>query len=313
MPPQRLVILGGTGFVGHHLLPRLAADGHQLCVLSRNRERHRDIAVMAHTRVVSTHVYDRRALAAQLQGADAVINLVGILNQGGGQSFQRAHVELTRTLIAAAGDAGVVRLHQMSSLKAGEGRSGYLRSRGEALQLVRDSGLAWTVYQPSTIFGPGDGLVSRFATLLKQAPLLPLPRPQARMAPVYVGDVVEAIARCVNDPHASLGRCFELYGPDTLALIDIVRMIRDAAGLHRPVIGVPDALGALQARIAGLLPGKPFSYDNFLSLLTDSVGSEDGLAALGIVPHRFAPMLPRLLGGDERQQRLDHYRADHPH
>jgi uncharacterized protein YbjT (DUF2867 family) len=310
---QRIVVLGGTGFIGGHLLPRLAEDGHELWVLTRNREKHRELTVTPHTRLISVDVYDRKALTRHMRGANAVINLVGILNESHPQTFQRVHVELTRTVIAAAADAGIVRLHQMSSLKAGQGRSGYLRSRGKAEALVEQSGMAWTIYQPSTVFGPGDGLVSRFAGLLRLTPVLPLPRPQAKMAPVYVGDVVEAFARSIANPQLSLGRRFQLFGPDTLTLIDIVRMIRDAAGLHRGVIGMSDALGVIQAMLAGLLPGKPFTLDNFRSLLTDSIGSDSGLAALGIHPHALTPMLPHLLQRPEHQRRLDHARAEHSH
>lgn len=310
MRRQHLVILGGTGFVGHHLVPRLAADGHRITLLSRNRERHRDLGTVPGVTVRSAAVHQRLALVEFFRDADAVMNLVGILNEHGVESFRRAHVELTRTVIAACHEAGVERLHQMSALKAGQGLSDYLKTRGEAESLVKQSDLQWTLYQPSVIFGPGDGLVSRFAGLLRISPVLPLARPRSRMAPVYVGDVAEAIARCVADPRISAGRTFELYGPDTFTLEQVVRHIRDAAGLRRAVLGLPDALGRMQAQVAGLLPGKPFSLDNFKSLRTDSVGRIDGLTALGIVPHRFVPMLPALLRGSSRQAQLDRLRRD---
>ncbi|MDE2178221.1 MAG: complex I NDUFA9 subunit family protein [Xanthomonadaceae bacterium] len=306
--PQRLLILGGTGFVGSHLVPRLAADGHALTLLSRNRERHRELAVLPQVRIRNADPHDRAALIAHLRDADAVINLVGILNETGGARFRRAHVELTATLVAACREAGVGRLHQMSSLRAGEGRSQYLTTRGEAEAVVRASGLAWTIYRPSVIFGPGDGLVSRFAALLRLAPVLPLARPQARLAPVAVQDVVAAIVRGVGDP-ATAGRSFELYGPETLTLIAIVRAIRDAMGLHRLILPLPDTLGRVQARLGEFIPGKPISRDNFLSLLLDSVGREDGLAALGIRAHPFRPALPALLHDRGRQARYDAARA----
>ncbi|MCE5233162.1 MAG: complex I NDUFA9 subunit family protein [Mizugakiibacter sp.] len=309
MPALRLLVLGGTGFVGSHLLPRLAADGHAITVLSRNREQHLELTVLPQVRVVSADVYDRAALARHLGKADVALNLVGILNETRGQSFRRVHVELTHTLVDACRQMGVPRLVQMSALKAGQGESKYLRTRGEAETEVKQSGLAWTLLQSAVIFGHGDGLVTRFAGLLRIAPVLPLARPHAKMAPVYVGDVVEAIARCVAAPRETAGRTFELYGPDVLTLGEIVRLIRDAMGVRRAVLGLPDALGRLQAAVAGCLPGKPFSLDNFRSLLTDSVGSVDGLAALGIAPHRFAPMLPALLHDRGRQARIEAARA----
>jgi NADH dehydrogenase len=304
MAAQQLVILGGTGFVGSHLLPRLVADGHRIVLLSRNREQHRELGVLPGVSVRSADVYDDDALRRYLVGADAVLNLVGILNPRGQHTFQRAHVELTRRLIAACHASGVTRLHQMSSLKAGQGLSRYLKTRGEAEALVKASALDWTIYQPSVIFGAGDGLVSRFATLLRRMPMLPLARAQARMAPTFVGDVAEAIARCVGSDKLGQRRSFELYGPEVLTLGEIVRKIRAAAGVRTPIIALPDSLGQLQAQFAELLPGKPFSLDNFRSLRTDSVGKVDGYASLGIVPQPFSPWLPVLLHEPPRQRRL---------
>jgi len=309
MKPQRLVILGGTGFVGGSLVPRLAADGHSLLLLSRNRETRRHSAVGRNVTVASADIHDGAALRRHIAGADAVINLVGILNEGGRETFQRVYVDLTRTLVEACRDTGVHRLHQMSSLKAGQGLSRYLRTRGEAEAIVRASTLDWTIYQPSTIFGPNDGLVSRFDSLLRFVPVMPLPRPRAKMAPVHVADVAEAIARAVNQPAVSVLRTFELYGPETLSLIDIVRAIRDTRGRRRAILGMPDSLGRLQAQFAQFVPGKPFTPDNFLSLRTDSVGKVDGLAQLGISPQSFSAWLPRLLGQSVRQRRLDESRS----
>lgn len=309
MAAQQLVILGGTGFVGSHLVPRLAADGHRIVLLSRNREQHRALGVLPQVTIRSADVYDDEVLRGAFAGADAVINLIGILNSHGRHTFQRAHVELTRRVIAACHASGVGRLHQMSSLKAGQGLSQYLKTRGEAETLVKASSLVWTIYQPSVIFGEGDGLVSRFASLLRWMPLLPLARAQARMAPTYVGDVAEAIARCVDSHKLGQRSSLELYGPEVLTLGEIVRQIRDAAGLRTPVLSLPDSLGRLQAQVAGLLPGKPFSPDNFRSLRTDSVGKTDGYAALGIVPQPFTPWLAPLLHGSALQRRLDQART----
>lgn len=305
MTARRIVILGGTGFVGGHVINRLARDGHQLTVLTRNREKHRPLGVIPGVTLRSANVHDPAHLRAAFAGADAVLNLVGILNNHGQETFQRVHVTLTRHVIEACVHAGVTRLHQMSSLKAGQGLSQYLKSRGEAEALVRQSGLDWTLYQPSVIFGTGDGLVSRFAKLLKTMPVLPLARAGARMAPTWVGDVAEAIARCAANDAGALKRSFELYGPQTLTLSEIVIAIRDAAGLRARIVALPDSLGRLQAQFAELLPGKPFSLDNFRSLRTDSVGKVSGYAALGIVPQPFTPWIRQLLEGLPRQRRLD--------
>lgn len=303
MSAPRIVVLGGTGFVGQRLVAALAARGCSVIVPSRNRDRQRELFVLPTVRVVNANPYHAESLRTLLAGADAVINLVGILNERGrdGSGFRRAHVELTETLIAACRDAGVTRLLQMSSLNAGRGESHYLRSRGLAEERVRGSGLRWTIFQPSVIFGPGDGLFDRFASLLRLTPLLPLARAQARMAPVYVGDVTRAFLRALDDP-STHGQTYELYGPDTLSLAEIVRCTARGMGLRRLVLPLPDALARLQAAIFDFVPGKPFSTDNYLSLRLDSVGGIDGLYRLGIDKTPIAAIVPRQLGGNARRR-----------
>ncbi|HXD37572.1 MAG TPA: complex I NDUFA9 subunit family protein [Rhodanobacter sp.] len=309
MTAQRLVVLGGTGFVGRHLVPRLAADGHRIVLLSRNREQHRELGVLPGVQVRTADVHDPAVLQRELAGADAAINLVGILNPRGIHSFEHVHVSLVEKVIEACCINGVTRLHQMSALKAGQGLSFYLKSRGQTEARVRQSGLDWTLYQPSVMFGEGDGLVSRFARLLRQLPVLPLARAKSRLAPTWVGDVATAIARCVQNPALGRQRCFELYGPDVFSLGEIVQLIRTASGRRTPILELPDGLGRLQAQLAEMLPGKPFSLDNFRSLRTDSVGRNDGYAMLGITPQAFAPWVPRLLAASARQRRLSAARS----
>jgi uncharacterized protein YbjT (DUF2867 family) len=311
MIPLKLVLLGGTGFVGRALANRLCADGHTVVVLSRNLARHPVRLLPPGAELRECNVHDPAMLRAAFAGADGVVNLVGILNEAGddGRGFHRVHVELTRTVIAACEQAGVRRLLQMSALNAGRGHSHYLASRGEAEALVKASTLAWTIFQSSVIFGPGDGLFARFGSLLRIAPVLPLARAQCRFAPVYLGDVVEAIARALADP-ASVGQTYELFGPEVFTLADIVRMTARQLGLRRFVLPLPDVLGRLQAFAFDFIPGKPFSSDNFRSLLTDSIGGVDGLHRLGIEPTPVSAVLPEILGdADARQVRLDRYRA----
>lgn len=303
MKPQQIVILGGTGFVGRHLVPRLQRDGHSITVLSRNRERRRELGTLPRVRVVNADVHDHATLARRLEGADAAINLVGILNEprDDGRGFHKVYVELTQSLIAACTEAKVPRLLQMSSLRAGEGESFYLKSRGEAEARVRASALAWTIFRPSVIFGDGDGLFFRFADLLGLMPVLPLARAHATFAPVYVGDVAEAFARALVHS-ATAGHIYELYGPRTIELGELVRWTARLLGKRRLVLPLPDALGALQARVGEWLPGKPISRDNFRSLKLDSVGTRDGLAALGIVATPMEAVVPDLLGAARAQR-----------
>ena len=311
MTPLKIVVLGGTGFIGRHLVARLAADGHAVTLLSRNLGPHYDRLLPPGVTLREVDVYDPDVLRAAFTGANAVVNLVGILNEKGdnGRGFRRAHVELTKLVIAAMQLAGVRRLLQMSSLNAGRGRSHYLKSRGEAEAAVKASGLDWTIFEPSVVFGPGDGLFCRFAALLRIAPVMPLARAKAKFAPVYVGDVVEAFVRALGN-RRSIGEVYELYGPEVYTMAEIVKMTAKARELTRFVLPLPDLLGRLQGFVFDFVPGKPFSSDNFRSLATDSVGGIDGLHRLGIEATRVGAVLPGLLGHhDDKQSRYARYRA----
>ncbi len=310
--PLEIVILGATGFVGRALVRRLQQDGHSITVLSRNLNAHLLRLLPPTVKQINTDVYDLEKLQHAIKGADAVINLVGILNEKGdnGRGFHHAHVELTQTLIQACKNMGVHRLLQMSSLNAGRGESYYLKSRGEAEQAVKQSGLSWTIFEPSVIFGLGDGLFTRFGQLLKLAPVMPLARADAKFAPVYIGDVVQAFRQALGDKK-TIGEVYELYGDEVFTLKEIVRMSARQLGLKTVIVPLPDLLGRLQAMIFDFVPGKPFSSDNFRSLLTDSVGGVDGLYRLNIRPTRVQEILPDILGhGNDRQARYDRNRAD---
>jgi len=313
MTAMKIIVLGGTGFVGRLLVKRLAREGHQVTLLSRNLGSHPDRLLPPDVLLREMDVYDPDALRREFVGADAVINLVGILNEHGdnGRGFRRAHVDLTKLVIAACQLAGVRRLLQMSSLNAGRGSSYYLKSRGEAEVAVKASGLDWTIFEPSVIFGVGDGLFTRFGALLKSLPVLPLACADTKFAPVHVGDVVEAFVRCLRD-RRSIGEVYELYGAEVFTLRQTVQMSARQLGLKRVIVPLPDFLGRLQGLVCDFVPGKPFSSDNFRSLQTDSVGGIDGLHRLGIVPARVSQVLPDILGhSDDRQKQLARYRAQH--
>lgn len=311
---MRILILGGSGFVGGHLARRLSQDGHKLTIATRYAPGCRNLAVVPGVTIRQFDPYDGDELARQMDGHDAAINLVGILNErvaGGGKGFRRAHVELVETLINACVRTGTRRLIQMSALNAGQGESHYLKTRGEAENMVdevfRQGTLDTTVMRPSTIFGPDDSFLNRFASLLKIAPVLPLARPRARFAPVYVGDVGEAFAR-VLERRESFGRTHELCGGEEWALINLVRWLRDQLGLKRAVVGLPDALGRMQGLAFDMVPGKPFSSDNYKSLLLDSVCVENAFGELGIEPWGMSDLAPTWLGDRTRQRRYQRYR-----
>lgn len=313
MKHQRILILGGTGFVGTHLGARLDRMGREVTVLTRHDRRRHDLWVLPQVRVVVTDPYDEDKLVHEMAGHDAVINLVGILNEKGrdGSGFRRAHVEFTETVIRACRRAGVRRLLQMSALGAGKGRSHYLRTRGEAERAVNAAGrkdLRTTVFRPSVIFGPEDSFFLRFAFLLRLLPVMPLACPEAKLAPVFVGNVTEAICRAL-DARDAFGRTYELCGPRTYTLRELVRYAKEQKGVRCLIWGLPDWLSRLQGRVFDFVPGKPFSTDNYLSLQTDNVCSEDGLKQLGIQPLAVEAIVPGYLGRNSRQHRLAGYQS----
>jgi uncharacterized protein YbjT (DUF2867 family) len=310
---MKVFILGGSGFVGGHLARRLSAAGHDITIATRYGPGARDLLVVPRTRVIQCNPYDLNSLTQALDGHDVAINLVGILNERGfsGKGFRRAHVELVEKLLISCEAARVPRLLHMSSLNAGRGESHYLQTRGEAERLIGQAcsagHLQATIFRPSTIFGPDDSFLNRFATLLRLAPVLPLARPGARFAPVFVGDVVEAFLRVLEKPDER-EPVYELCGAEVWALKDLVIWLRQLLGLRRLVIGLPDPLGRLQGLAFDFVPGKPFSSDNFKSLKLDSVCAENGLSALGIDPWGMSQLAPTWLGNGTRQHRYQAYR-----
>ncbi len=229
----------------------------------------------------------------------------------GGKDFERAHVTLTDTVIAAMRKAGVKRLLQMSSLRAGEGDSHYLRTRGQAEARVKSSGLDWTLFQPSVIFGPGDGLFCRFAPALKLLPVLPLARADARFQPVYVKEVAQAFVLALANAQ-TIGKTYPLVGPKTYTLGELVKYTAKVLGVSRLVLPLPNVIGRLQGLAFDVLPAalKPFSSDNFKSLAIDSVSERNGLTELGIRPTPLELVVPEYICTSEHQRQLDAYRAD---
>ncbi len=292
---RSIVILGGSGFVGRALASRWLAQSDRVRVLSRSASTRARLPAHAEHRVGD--VYDPAFLRDAFEGVDAVVNLVGILNERGddGSGFRKVYVELAQTMLDAMQASNVHRLLQMSALHAGDGESHYLEARGEAEALVRASNLDWTLFRPSVIAGPGDGLFCRFAQLLRYAPGLPLGGADARFQPVWVGDVADAFVHALDDD-ATVGRSYDLVGPEVMTLGDIVRLTVQTKGWTRIVLPLPKALGRIQAEVGEYLPGKPISRDNWRSLQRDSTSDDNGLPKLGIAPTDVRAKLPEILG-----------------
>jgi len=299
LPRLSVFVMGGTGFIGKHLTARLVRAGHDVTVLTRSRASHRDMLVLPTLRLIEGDPYDVATLSRVLTACDAVVNLVGIANESrrGRSSFHRSHVELTRQLVGACQDTGTARLVQLSALKADPaGPSEFLRTKGEADEIVRNSGLDWTILQPSVVFGPQDKLINQLASLLVRLPVIPLPRANARLAPVFVGDVAEAALRVMRG-RSSIGKTFELCGPRVFSMREIVRLAAQAAGRRRWIVPLSSSSSMLMSRVLELFPGKPFSVDNYQTLSVHSIcaSGAPGLRDLGIEPSAFEPSIKRQL------------------
>ena len=271
--------------------------------------------VLPGVELVNADVHDLQTLRRLFRDCDAVINLVGILHERprNGSGFRKVHVELVETALEACLDRGVGRFIQMSALKANaeHGPSHYLRSKGAAERIIKNlagEGIKFTIFQPSAIFGPDDSFTNLFAGLLRLFPVLPLVKPDARLAPVFVGDVAEAICTAVDDP-ATAGNTYQLCGPEIFSLREIVGEIAKALGRRRVIIGLPDSVARVQAWLMDyVVPGRILSVDSFKSLAVASVCTENGLAALGIQAASMRVMLPTYLGAEDHQRELSSYR-----
>lgn len=299
---KRICVLGGGGFVGRSIVARLSKQHCNVRVLTRRRDRHRDLLVLPGVDVIEADIHHTPALEHYFRDCDAVINLVGILNEkrDDGVGFRQVHVNLVEKVIHSCQRTGITRLLHMAALHADakSSPSYYLRSKGEALALLHAAtDLDITSFCPSVIFGPGDSFFNRFAGLLRLMPgVMPLACGNARFAPVYVGDVAEAFVRSLNDPH-SYGQTYELCGPRVYTLKQLVEYTAQQLGIKRRVIGLGPGLSRLMANVFEYVPlFKPITRDNYRSLQIDSVCGDPFPAIFGITPHTIEEIVPTYLG-----------------
>jgi len=306
---ETVLVLGGSGFVGRHVVNQLVREGKRVVVPTRRREDARHLILLPTVDVVNGNIHDPPTLARLVAGASAVVNLVGVLNESRRETFVRVHVELVQKIIAACHAAGVRRLVQMSALNADPaGPSAYLRSKGEAEAAIASSGLDWTIFQPSVIFGREDQFLNLFATLLRYVPIMAIAAAQTRFQPVYVGDVAHCFARALAED-GTIGQRYPLCGPDIYTLRELVAFVGRVTEHERPIVSLPPVLGRLQARVLELLPGTPMSRDNLASMERHSVCGCAFPAVFGVVPASLAAIAPTYLGSAAEKSRYDVYRS----
>lgn len=314
MQHQNVAIIGGSGFIGSHLVNALVDLGKNVRIATRRRSNAAHLTLLP-VDVLETDVHDPIKLAAFVAEADAVINLVGVL-QGRrgdpyGPEFARAHVELPRKIVAACAAKGVRRLIHMSAIGAdSEGPSMYLRSKGDGEKQVRESGLDWTIFRSSVVFGPEDNLLNQFAFLERLFPVIPLACADAEFQPVFVGDVAKAIVN-VLDLDAANRMVYELAGPAIYTLAELVRFAGATIGKRARIVKLPESLGRLQAMTLEMAPGEPLmSRDNLDSMKTPSIASGPLAPELGIgEPASIEAIAPLYLTGMSPRSRFNTFRA----
>ena len=315
MKDQTICILGGSGFVGHHITNRLMADGYHIRILTRRREQHRNLLVMPDVEIQEANIHDLSQLKKHTVGCSAIINLVGILNQSkyAGETFNDTHVTLPGSIAKVCQQNNIPRILHMSALNAdvARGRSYYLRTKGSGENVIHQAtrdGLHVTSFRPSVIFGPDDNFFNLFATLLKQIPFVfPLACPQAQFAPIYAGDVAEAFAVALTHKETYDQR-YDLCGPRVYSLRQLVEYTADLININRKIIGLSKGMSKLQAHILEIMPSKPFTYDNYLSMLTPSVCQEELPRLFNIKPTPLETIVPGYLAEYRLRGRYPHYR-----
>ena len=313
----RILVLGGTGFVGRALCEKLSerSSSDRIVVPTRREPRGNGVRLLPTVDLVGGDINHPATLARLVAMSDVVVNLVAILH-GSRAQFERVHVTLPQQLVQACKTAGVKRIVHVSALGvgAGDGKgapSNYLHSKTAGEAVLAASGLDVTLLRPSVVFGAHDHFLNLFARLQSLAPVLPLAGSSARFQPVWVEDVAAAIVRCIDMP-ASIGKVYECAGPTVYTLSELVRLAGRWSGHERPQIPLPTWAGRLQALAMELLPGTPLmSRDNVASMSVPNVatGTLPGLRELGISASALEAVAPGYLGDLFMRPDLDRYRA----
>lgn len=296
---KTVVVIGGSGFVGRHLLARLVNAGLQVTALARSSAAESGLRKIAGVRVVRVKLESDEALSVCLAGQAVVINLVGILHESREIDFDAVHVAFPRRLMHLCQAAGVTQYLHMSALNAdaAKGPSRYLKSRGEGEDAVHHAcgGVTVTSFRPSIIFGSGDNFFGVFDRLLDWMPVFPVVCPQTRFAPVCIDDVVEAFYQVLERGADFNGQRLNLCGPQIYTFKELVQFVARVTGRRRLVLGLPDWLSRLQALVMERLPGKLFTRDNYRSMQIDSVCAGNNFSALGISPKALEDVMTPLL------------------
>jgi NADH dehydrogenase len=302
---MKILVTGGTGFVGREVLRELHRAAHEIYFLSRRGHSAACYAIENEFsgQLCSGDVLDSKSLQEACAGMDAIIHLVGIISEVGRQTFENIHTLGTQNVVNAAHKTGVRRFIQMSALGTrANARASYHQSKWAAEEIVRQSGLDWTIFRPSIIYGPGDGFVKLFAKIIRRLPIVPIMgKGQTKFQPVAVESVASAFVKALNESRA-IGQTYDLCGQETFTLDEIVDEISIVLKRKRVKVHVPFALARLQAGLLEFIFGKlfhrppPLNRDQVLMLREDNVGNGKPAEELfGLKPGSFREGIARYL------------------
>lgn len=315
LPPasQLVTVFGGSGFLGRHVVRALARRGYRVRAAVRRPDLAgflQPLGIVGQVTAVQANLRYPDSVAAAVKGADAVINLVGIMQEKGRQSFSSVQAQGARTVAQACANLGVDRLIQVSALGASaDSKSAYARSKAEGEAAVHALVRQAIVMRPSVMFGPEDTFFNRFASLVRMLPVLPLAGAQTKFQPAFVGDVAEAIARAV-DGKVEGGKVYELGGPEVKTLRELIDYVCEVTGRKRLIAPMPFGLARVQGQVLeiadmltlGLLPNELIltrdqvnllESDNVVSTTAETEGRT--LRGLGIAPVSAEAEVPAYL------------------
>lgn len=315
MDIKKVLLLGGSGFVGTYIANRLSERDIEVTIPTRRRERTKALIMLPHVEMVEADINDEKALAELVKGHDVVINLVGILHSRDvklpySRDFAQAHVELPKKIVAACKAAGVRRLIHMSALGADpKGHSEYQCSKGEGEQIVLAARgeLDVTVFRPSVIFGLGDSFLNTFASALKTFPIFPLGFGHAKFQPVWVADVADAFMDALTNA-ATVGQAYDLCGPKVYTLRELVDYTAQLTHSRARIIALSEGLAYLQAGLMWLAPKPILSPDNLRSMQVDNVCLPGCNAYPGWQPTALEAVAPTYIAHNTPKGRLDSFR-----
>ncbi|MEX2644548.1 MAG: complex I NDUFA9 subunit family protein [Acetobacterales bacterium] len=298
-----IVVFGGSGFLGAHIIGHLLRAGRGVRVATRHPERVRrppEGPADPPFEAVKADVHRAEQVAATLDGAEGAVNAVSLYVEHGGATFRSVHVEGARTVARQAAKAGVGRLVHLSGIGSDpRSEARYIRARGRGEEAVREALPEATLFRPSVMFGPDDGLLTTLDGITRSMPVIPLfGSGSTRLQPVYVGDVAAAAERALALPEAS-GRTYELGGPEVMTYRVLVRRVLTHTGRRRLLVPVPFSVWTAMARAAAAMPSPPITVDQVELMRRDNVAAPDirGLPDLGLGPTPVGDILPGVVPG----------------